>query len=244
MVAIPISEVVIEMGTPSEAQLAKIQPYRPKGTPAYVAEELFSATFRVASNLIRVDQLASHQPNMLEQFAATLPGKPLAYGHRESGGGRFYDSQFSRRDNAPRATLNSHGHGGANREIVRNHSGYFEVWGSAFMPATDPLAEKLRYAQYAEVSMGPYSLDWTDRCPECTCDSSMGIWSRECPFIHPANDWAFYFADTEEEIQAIRDIMPAYVNRTASSWYAQEASIVFLGAIPDARLPREGERVS
>ena len=214
--AIPIESLVVSMGTPNPSQLSKIQKQRPEGTEPYVAEELFTATFAVFDNLVRGDWIASHQPNMLEAFSKTLPGKPLGFEHYKGGGGRFYDSVVTNNPSPGRAMLAEYGFGAENRAVVKAHGGHLQVWGSPFMPADSELARQIRFAQHSEVSIGPFSREWTDRCPDCTCGSSAGIFGSECPNIHPAYaSWVLRWARDEKEEKELRKRIPPYVNREA-----------------------------
>lgn len=246
MVATDISSIEFgKPGQPSPEMLKKINKFRPKDSTPYEAEDLYVAIASVLDNLVRVDQVVSHGPDLIEKFANTLPGKPMGFRHTESGGGRFFDAAFTISKKKPaKKRLDEYGFGKANEAILEMDGGYFQAWGWAFFPANSPEAEKLRMAQYSELSIGPHSREWIDRCHECQCGNQGGIFGGECPNIHPYYEPMFLrYAWDDDERKAIKERVPLFARREAKVWTASEVSIVFEPALPTARIVRQMDRV-
>lgn len=230
---IPTEAPSLEMGHPTEEQLAKINRYRPRGTPPIQSHEVISIPFIASDNLMS-RSYGVWEIDSLYTMAKLFPGRPFELDHRheqvEKSVGFVYDSAIIRVQSASPELLNSAGNFDINRQIVAR-DGLVQLVLYTCVEATSEVVSGVRFRRLGDVSTAGFTTgEYT--CPLC----SISFDNPSCPHFIP--DWWSFMLAKYGEIDA--DLIAPYFIR-GSFMDAIELSLCVCGNLPGASLVIAGD---
>lgn len=223
------------MGHPTESQLAKINRFRPKGTPPIQSHEVISIPFIASDNLVSRSN-GAWDIQSLHAMAKLFPGRPVSLDHRweesEKNVAFVYDGVVVRTSEASPQLLNRAGNFDINRQIVAK-DGLHQLVLYTAVEATSPVVSGLRFRRLGDVSTGGFT-DGTFLCPLCSVDFQ----DPTCPHImpHPFILMLLQFGDEDIDPEMIA---PYYIR--SGFMDAVELSLVVCGNLPGAGVVTVGD---
>lgn len=220
----------VAFGVPTKEQLAKINKYRPLGSPQYKAEDVVTVTFMASNNLLNLNMLAWDLESLMTMKTAFL-GKPLTQDHEWEDSddvcGTIYDSRLMRSDMPPADVINAGGMQAANIKKIVDDGGYYWLELDVFMirggEETDEIIKNIQSWRLHFCSTGGFRsfnpMDGGMICGDC-----------QAPYGHNGCDHAPPSKIMSPDMQAIAS---TYTTRTGFS-IAVELSLVLCPNLPMA----------
>lgn len=225
----------LEFRNPTEEELAKINQWRPRGSPEYDANELLTVPILASNNLLH-SELMKWDLNAIESMVASYYGKDFMLNHDwmdvKQTFGFIYDAELwhiPRLSSQQVATLiNLSPNPEVDKETLTKE-GYYQVILYGAIEASHPIASEIRYRRKSDISVGGYFHgDWI--CPLCQSSFS----DKACKHYPPS--WLASMLVAFGEIEP-EDVAPYYIR--SGRMDSVEVSLVFAGACKEAGIISE-----
>lgn len=216
------------MRSPDVDQLAKINEYRRKGTPLFVASELVSVPMRASHNLISHSNM-SWAPSSLADMALGMPGKPFIKDHNwdnlDATLGFIYDAELLHSMVAPAEFLGGE-YGEKNRQIIARE-GFYQLILHVAIEATHPLVRDIELRKVDGVSTGTLTKG-VYSCPICATEFPCG------QHLPPTGEIR-YLQKTGQLSEEEEAAIAPYIIRSGNFWCC-ETSQVTVPQLPEAKI--------
>lgn len=223
----------LDMGHPTPEQLARVNKYRPKGTPPIKETEVISIPFIASDNLVS-RSLGAWDIDSLHSMAKLFPGRALTLDHRweqvEKTVGFIYDAAIIQSLDAPAELLTAAGNFDLNRQIV-GKNGFTQLILYTAVEISSPVVSGLRFRRLGDVSTGGFT-NGDLICP--LCETSFD--HKHCPHYIP-DFWSTRMAEWGE---IDGDLIAPFFIRTGFI-DAVELSLVLCGNLPGASSVMTGD---
>ncbi len=232
-----ITQSPLNFGAPTPEQLAKMNRYRPKGSPPYKNTDVISVAYSASNNFVHHGN-AAWSVNALNDMARQMAGRPFEVNHDwwdvEAIQGLIYDTEVTISDSVDTAIAEKIDFE-ANKAILQA-DGFARLFLYVMFEKRSDVTRDIYYRRVGDVSTGSFVDTDEYYCPIDGTKFGEGESRFQCAeghyMPHPMLIYWFY---EEEELE---NMAPYYVmNRVTDS---VETSHVVQGALPAASLVLEG----